>query len=311
MKSSLAPTAQTGVAARLPRIVPGMAALAARYDVFLVDSYGVLHDGARQYPGAVDCMRELRAVGKVLVLLTNTPRRATTVAGEVATLGVGRDCYDMLISAGELTHAVLSGSRGSSGFEPGQRFFYLGPERSRDIVAGIPFTESASVDDADFMVITGLSPGREAESDYDALLRAARQRELPALCANPDRVAIRAGRMGLCAGALALHYERMGGQVRYLGKPDPAIYAMALERLGGIDHARVAGVGDALATDIAGARNAGLDSVFVAGGIHAAELREAATGDKDGDGVVDEPSLRALFEDRSIAPTFTLARFAW
>jgi HAD superfamily hydrolase (TIGR01459 family) len=291
----------------------GMAELAARYDAFLVDSYGVLHDGSKLYPGTVDCLRRLRAAGKRIVVLTNTPRLAATVSNEIARVGVERDCYDLLISAGELTHAMLAEASPSLGLVRGQRFFYLGPERSREIASSVPFDQTDRIDDADFMVITGLFPGLDRELDYESLLTTARARGLLAVCANPDRIAIRAGRLGLCAGAIAARYETLGGTVRYLGKPHTEIYAMAMKQLCGIDAARVAAVGDALATDIAGARNGGLDSIFVVAGIHAEEVQRLSSNGAD-DARTRVPldvDLEALFERAGVRPTLAVPRFAW
>jgi ribonucleotide monophosphatase NagD (HAD superfamily) len=75
----------------------------------------------------------------------------------------------------------------------------------------------------------------------------------------------------ICAGALAARYAALGGDVRLLGKPDPAIYSPVLEVLG-VKRGRVLAVGDSLRTDIAGAAAAGVDACWVLGGIHADEF---------------------------------------
>jgi HAD superfamily hydrolase (TIGR01459 family) len=312
----MARPAANDASAQHPRVplMRGMGELAPRYDAFLVDSYGVLHDGSSPYRGAVECLRRLRAAGKRVAVLTNTPRRSATVSSEIARVGVVHDCYDVLVSAGEVTHAMLARAGATLGLAPGQRFFYVGPERSREIVSGLPFDETTRMDDADFMVITGLVPGLDTEPDYDALLRRALRRAVVAVCANPDRVAIRAGRLGLCAGAIAARYEALGGRVRFLGKPYPEIYVAAMQQLRGVDPARVAAVGDALATDIAGARGEGFDSIFVAGGIHADEVcGRSSTVDADtrAPGAPDARALEALFERTGIRPTLAVPRFVW
>ena len=91
------------------------------------------------------------------------------------------------------------------------------------------------------------------------------------ICANPDLVVMRDGVRILCAGTLARHYAASGGDVFSLGKPDPAIYAMALAKLR-VPPTRVLAIGDSLHTDIGGAQGAGIDSLWVLGGIHAAAL---------------------------------------
>ncbi|MEO5701787.1 MAG: TIGR01459 family HAD-type hydrolase [Casimicrobiaceae bacterium] len=286
-----------------PRLIAGIAEIADRYDAFLVDSYGVLHDGLQLYPGSVDCLRMLRAKGKIVAILTNTPRRAATVAKEIAKVGVGSDCYDLIVSAGEMAYAALTSRHETIGLGHGYRYFYVGPERSREILVDLPFAEVAHVADADFLIVAGLMPALESVADYEHILVEARARDLPAVCANPDRIAIRAGRRGLCAGAITTRYDQLGGTVHNFGKPYVGIYDMAFANLGGIDRSRVAGVGDALWTDISGADNAGVDSIFVVGGVHAEQIADA-----------ERPSaaaLTALFAEVGVTPTISVPRFAW
>src|SRR3546814_9085355 len=92
------------------------------------------------------------------------------------------------------------------------------------------------------------------------------------VCANPDLVVVVGGTRAICAGALAAHYERLGGAVAYHGKPYPPVYDRCLRLLGIEDRRRILGVGDSFRTDIAGANAAGIDSLLIARGIHAEEL---------------------------------------
>ena len=97
-------------------------------------------------------------------------------------------------------------------------------------------------------------------------------RDLPMICANPDLVVMHGAKLALCAGALAKWYEDKGGKVRWHGKPYRSVYDSCLALLGVADRSRILAVGDSLRTDIAGADAAGLDSLFVVGGIHATEF---------------------------------------
>src|SRR3546814_20448995 len=92
------------------------------------------------------------------------------------------------------------------------------------------------------------------------------------VCANPDLVVVVGGTRAICAGALAARYGQLGGPVAYHGKPYPPVYDRCLRLLGIEDRRRILGVGDSFRTDIAGATAAGIDSLLIAGGIHAEEL---------------------------------------
>src|SRR5712691_544195 len=105
------------------------------------------------------------------------------------------------------------------------------------------------------------------------------------VCANPDLGVIHDGKPALCAGALAEHYERVGGRVRWHGKPYPSVYGSCLALLGVADRRRLLAIGDSLRTDIAGAAAAGIDSLLIAGGVHAGEFTA--------DGVLDPDRIAA------------------
>ena len=115
----------------------------------------------------------------------------------------------------------------------------------------------------------------ETPDDYRAMLEGFKARSLPFLCANPDIVVQRGDKLIYCAGAIARLYESLGGEIVYYGKPYPAVFEKSLEKLRRIASAnRPLVIGDGIETDIAGANRMGLDALFIAGGIHAAELRE-------------------------------------
>ena len=111
-------------------------------------------------------------------------------------------------------------------------------------------------------------------AEFEPVLQDCARHRLPMICGNPDLEVIRGGVRVLCAGSLAVRYQELGGDVRSLGKPDPAIYQPVLELLG-LPPDRVLAVGDALRTDIAGAAAVDLAACWVLDGIHGAALRHA------------------------------------
>ncbi|MEQ9448792.1 MAG: TIGR01459 family HAD-type hydrolase, partial [Rhodospirillaceae bacterium] len=154
----------------------------------------------------------------------------------------------------------------------GTTAYHLGPERDRSVFEDTRIKIVSEIDDADFVVNTGPVNLDDQVEDYVDVLRAAQALDQPMVCANPDLLVIRGGRPIVCAGAIARRYETMGGRVAYRGKPDPAVYKLAAEKLGFSDTSRLAVVGDALETDIKGAAAAGIASIWCTGGIHAEAL---------------------------------------
>jgi HAD superfamily hydrolase (TIGR01459 family) len=254
----------------------GFGKLAAKYDGFIVDLWGVVHDGVKPYPGVLELLATLRASGKRVVFLSNAPRRAAAVGHNLVRMGVTPDLYDGIMSSGEAVYQALA-TRTDLDFVPlGHRLYHLGPPRDRDVFELPGLIEVARPSDADFLLNTGpddlLGPADPAL--YDDVLNEALAAGLKMLCANPDLEVVRDGERIICAGALAQVYAARGGAVIQRGKPDPAIYGPTLALLG-MDASRVLAIGDSLRTDIAGAKAAGIDSCWVLSGIHALDASAA------------------------------------
>ena len=282
------------------RHLSGFSALADGYDGFILDLWGVIHDGVRPYPGAIDCLERLRAAGKRAVLLSNAPRRVHVAQHSMRRMGIADDLYTGCLTSGEATHVMLRDRVDPWFARLGTRVFHLGPERDRNVMEALPLTQVSTAADATFVLNTGAGPERSLTevAAYDGILQACRAADLPMICANPDLVVIRGGTPELCAGAIARRYEEMGGVARWIGKPDPTIYAPVLEMLD-VPKPRVLAVGDALRTDIAGAAAVGVDACWVLGGIHAAELGH------------DIGRIEAAAAAAQLRPVATLPAFVW
>jgi HAD superfamily hydrolase (TIGR01459 family) len=285
-------------------LIPGLAAIADRYDAFILDLWGNIHDGVTAYPGAADTLAALKAAGKQTILLSNAPRRGDALVKQLAGMGIGRDQYGEVMSSGEAVYLELT--RRSDPFYAGlgHRLYHMGPERDRSVYDGLPY-EVAGLEAADFVLNTGPWEVHETVEDYLPQLEVALKRGLPMICANPDHVVIRQGARIVCAGAIAARYADMGGQVSERGKPDPAIYDITLDKLGVSDRRRVLAVGDALHTDVKGANAAGIDSLFITGGIHASELG-IAWGETP-----DPLRLAEVVRFHGENPTLACAKFIW
>ncbi len=281
--------------------ITAFAPLAAKYDGFILDLWGVIHDGVTPYPGAADCLRALQGAGKRVVLLSNAPRRAHVAAAALRAMGLEDTLYNGIMTSGEATYLALSDPAADPWFSRlGTRVFHLGPERDRNVIAGLPLTRFDTPAEADFVVNTGPDDlGSQTEvNDFYPVLSACHAAGLPMICANPDLEVIRGGARVICAGALAQHYASLGGDVRWLGKPDPAIYVPVLAMLG-LDRTSVLAVGDALRTDIAGADSVGIDSCWVLGGIHGAELGH------------DPARINAAAAQAGLEPVACIPSFTW
>jgi HAD superfamily hydrolase (TIGR01459 family) len=283
----------------------GFATLADRYDGFILDLWGVIHDGVTAFPGAVDCLHRLRAAGKPTLLLSNVPRPNEAAQELMRRMGIADDLYTDILTSGEAVRRALRDPPDLWWAELGQRIFHLGPKRDLGVLEGLPLTRVMAPVDAHFVLNTGPDDHRNPSemSEFEPVLRDCAQHGLPMICANPDLVVIRGGVRVLCAGSLAERYRELGGDVRSLGKPDPAIYQPVLARLA-LPPDRILAVGDALHTDIAGATGVGVAACWILGGIHGAALRDAT-------GAFDTARAEAEALAARLSPVATLPGFVW
>jgi HAD superfamily hydrolase (TIGR01459 family) len=253
------------------RIIQSLSEIADGYDAILCDLWGCYHDGITPYPAAVDACRAFRRRGGRVVLLTNAPRPSDSVRRFLDHIGAPPDSYDAIVSSGGACQSALEGGAF------GRRIEYVGPERDLHMLTDIGL-EPAPAGEAEAVLVTGLRDDRtETPADYADEIAIWAERGLPLLCANPDIVVDRGDERLWCAGAIARDYEAAGGRVVWYGKPHRPVYErcfQVLENLHGtpLDHGRVLAIGDGIATDVEGGIRAGLDVVFVTGGLAAAEL---------------------------------------
>jgi HAD superfamily hydrolase (TIGR01459 family) len=284
-------------------VIDGMRALAPRYDGFILDLWGVVHDGTAPFPGVLDCMERLIAGGKRLVLLSNAPRRSDDVVRRIERIGVPAELYHGVMSSGEEAWLHLAHRDDPFYASLGRHCLQIGSERDLEMREGLDLDFVATPEEADFILNTGPTEWEDTIEDYAPLLDAAQAMGLPMVCANPDLVVIHNGKPALCAGALAEHYEAIGGRVRWHGKPYPSVYDSCLKLLAIADRRRILAIGDSLRTDIAGAKGAGIDSLLIAGGVHATEFMR--------DGGLDREKIAAAVAESSTHPIGVAARFVW
>ncbi len=291
------------------RIIDGLSEVASNYDVLLCDVWGVIHDGKRAFASANDALMRFRENGGTVVLLTNAPRPNQSVASQIAQLGVSRAAYDEIVTSGDATVALIKARHSAP-------LYHIGPPRDLTLFDEVKQQTGRAptltgLDQASFVVCTGLFDDRTEEpDDYAQIFAAMRTRDLDMICANPDVVVHVGEKLIFCGGALAERYEALGGTVLYAGKPHPPIYQVALNaaeaRRGTPVHtSRVLAVGDALRTDVAGARGQNLASLFVTSGIHRDETQSGETGR------IDPEALARLLGLSDQKPTAAISQLGW
>nr|WP_321526402.1 TIGR01459 family HAD-type hydrolase [uncultured Cohaesibacter sp.] len=280
----------------------GLSTIASNYKGLLSDIWGVLHDGETVNDCTVAALCNFRKQNGPVILITNAPRPSAKICDQLDMLGVPRSAYDAVVTSGDVTRDVLR----SSGKK---RVYHLGHERNLTLFEGLDL-EMVDEDSAEMVCCTSLLDNlTETPDDYDDLLRRLARRQLPFVCANPDRIADQGGQLVYCAGALADRYEAYGGEIFMAGKPEAPIYEASLARFAALNNGAplakndILIVGDALPTDMRGAHYQKIDALFITAGIHALDFGPHDAPDDE------RVNLRLTHED--VETVGFMTRLAW
>lgn len=252
----------------MTKILTGLREIAPEHDALVCDVWGVLHNGHTAFASACAALKTFKDDHGPVILLTNAPRPVKDVEQMFVKYGVPLDCYDVIVTSGVATRDDLAERAKSHRLA----MLHLGPERDRGIFEGLN-VDAVDVNDAEIVMCSGLyDDDSETPADYAQLLAKMEARKLTMICANPDWVVQRGGRLVYCAGAVANEYEKIGGDVIYYGKPKTAIYEYV--RAAMKDAKNPLAIGDGMHTDIKGANAAEIDALFIADGVHGEDVAE-------------------------------------
>lgn len=283
----------------------GLAAVATRYRGFIIDQWGVLHDGGEPYPDAIDCLTSLRSAGAQVVLLSNSGKRAGFNKERLAAMGYHDGLYDEVVTSGEACWQALHDRSDPALQGIGRRCFLWARGGDSSHVEGLDLDVVDQAEDADFLYLAGVPDYAEIET-YLPALEIGAARKLPLICANPDIVAIYPnGGRGMAPGGVARRFEEMGGSAIYVGKPHRPVYELCLRKLGGLRKEEILGIGDSLEHDIAGGNGIGIDTTLLIHGVH----RDAFSD--PGDEASRQAALDKLARDYQARPRWVLPRFLW
>ena len=241
------------------KLIKGLSEIQSKYDAFLIDLWGVVHNGVQLYPSATNVLKNLNELNKRFVLLSNAPRPSKSVEKYLLNLKMDKVFLKNIFTSGEAALQTLKKN------VYGKKFYHIGPQRDKDLIAGFKKNQT-SLEKCDFILCTGLFENREKSLDYYRNLLN-EHRKLKMICTNPDLIVHRGSQSEYCAGSLALTFEKLGGKVVYFGKPYPEIYNLCIKK-----NETILVVGDNIRTDIRGANNMKFDSLLVTGGIHKDEF---------------------------------------
>jgi len=250
------------------KLIKGLSQIQGKYDAFLIDLWGVVHNGVELYPNAVEVLKNLNKFNKRFVLISNAPRPSKSVEKYLLNLKMDKIFLKNVFTSGEAALQTLKKN------SYGKKFYHIGPQRDKDLISGLEKNQTV-IEKCDFILCTGLFENEEASLDYyKNLLK--KYTKLIMVCTNPDLIVHRGSQSEYCAGSIALTFEKLGGKIVYFGKPYPEIYNFCIKK-----NETILAVGDNIRTDIKGANIMKFDSLFITGGIHRNEFTNSSIKDYD------------------------------
>ena len=288
----------------------GISDISDSYSAFIIDQWGVLHNGEKVYDGVVDCLKELKTNRKkTIIILSNSGKRAEENKERLKKLGIGPTLYDEIVTSGEITFQGLQNQDVGFFKDIGQKCYLISRGGDRSIVEGLDIEVVDDIEEADFLLISGSdAPKKNMVDDYEPILRKAIRKRMKAICANPDIKGLMGNSFILGPGMIARRYEDFGGVVHYIGKPHQPIFQHCIEYLQKkeIYPGETCVIGDAMGHDILGASLVNLDTCLVKCGLHYASFKGCTNP-----GEVDRALNILALQYNNIRPTYLVHTMRW
>ena len=289
------------------KFIDGISEIIDKYDFFILDIWGVIHDGREPYPNVNQALRYLKKNNKIICLLSNAPRRVDKVIEILEKMAITHDLYDFIVTSGETVFNFLKNNELNNYSEFGKKYFYIGPKKDIDLIKDLNYYLVYSASEANFIITTGFDNDSSVVTEKLDQINEAKIFNLPMICANPDLVVIRRdGSEMPCAGVIAQQYQDIGGEVIYFGKPYAQIYEYAIENYQRFSNKKITlnkiiAIGDGLETDIKGANNYNIDNVLITSGILSNKLA-VKFGER-----ANQSSLEKICNQNQIFPKFVIS----
>ena len=264
------------------------------YDNFIIDQWGVMHDGTFGYEHAFNSINILNSNNKNLFIISNSSKRSKSSIDNLPKLGFKKNSFINTVTSGEMIWQLLKTKFLED--KNKKNCYHIYNEEKED---GLHFREGLNlnfvekIEEAD--LILACTPFINLQPiEYIPLLEVAYKKEITMYCANPDFETVESNTNNnvFCMGAIGEIYKKMGGNVIIKGKPDVSIYTETTNQIN-LEKKRTVAIGDSLFHDIQGANNFEIDSVLVKSGIHK-----------------DLNKINNLIKNHQITPTYIIDKFS-
>lgn len=285
----------------------GVSAISDTYSGVILDQWGVLHNGRHLYEGVIECMDQLRARKKTIILLSNALTSAAEEKAKLKKMGLGSEYYDEIMTSGEYMRRGLSLKEAKPFDKLGKNAFLFEQKKDFSLLDDIDVNIVDTVQDADFSLLTGLEKVTDMKT-IDTTLRETVRRRLPCICANPDSRQLMTGDYIMGSGLLARKYQDFGGVVHFIGKPHSLIFNSCVRffQEKEIYPGSIVVIGDTMAHDIIGGSLVNIDTALIKSGLHAPLFHRARSPAE-----TDKLLKGLIAQYNNTMPRYLIDRFQW
>lgn len=286
----------------------GISDISDSYTGFIIDTWGVLHDGEGAFDQAIECLRELKDRKKFILLLSNTEQRAEESSEFLKNMGIAPNLYNEILTSGEMAWKGIRDKK-DPGFENiGENCYLIGGPRTHKFLTSIGVNIVSDPKEASFLVIAGWDQLDPVAQNYDHALRECVRLRLKAICINPDSRALFGTGYSTGTGQIAQRFQEFGGVVQFIGKPYKPIFHQSIKILhaNGIYPGQTVMVGDTMTHDILGAALVNMDTCLIKNGTHSTFFKNAATPAD-----VNKKLNMLISQFNQVKPTYLVDKLKW
>ncbi len=287
----------------------GISDISDSYTGFVIDTWGVLHNGEHLFDTVADCMKELQNRKKFVLLLSNTEKRADEAAAELKAMGLPSTMYNAIVTSGEMLWQGVKNQNEGIFVGLGESYYLIGGDRTREFMKTLPVHEEKNVTNAKFLLISGWDKLSTDIADYEDTLREAIRKRLKIICVHPDsRAQIENDYVMSSTTMIVKRLQELGGVVNIIGKPFKPIFHHCIKVLHNNDiyPGQTVMIGDTMGHDIVGAALVNMDTCLVRNGLHAPAFKNASTP-----GEVNKMLNLLISQYNGARPNYLVDRLKW